>query len=72
MKEEKLHNNPFELAIIHMFSNGKQHLTLPVMKHWAEVGGEIREHYFYPIFVAHSKDNNLQGGFEETTDYNES
>ncbi|XP_058793240.1 leucine-rich PPR motif-containing protein, mitochondrial-like [Phymastichus coffea] len=59
--KDELHHNPFELTIIYMFTHNKQQRTLSIMKSWAETGAEIREHYFFPIFVAHSKDNNLQG-----------
>ncbi|XP_008215611.1 leucine-rich PPR motif-containing protein, mitochondrial [Nasonia vitripennis] len=61
MQEEKLNQNAFILAIYTAFTNDKHHLALPLLKALKESGAEIREHYFYPLFVSYSKVNNLQG-----------
>ena len=61
MKEEKLNDNSFEVAVYAAYKNNMHHLALPLMKAWKESGEEIREHYFFPIIVSFSKTNNLQG-----------
>lgn len=61
MHEENINKNSFILAIYTAFTNDKHHLALPLLKALKESGAEVREHYFYPLFVSYSKVNNLQG-----------
>lgn len=61
MKEENLNDEPFETAVRAAFLNNLHHLAPALFKAWKESGAEIREHYFYPLFVSYSKANNLQG-----------
>lgn len=61
MLEEKLNVTSFETAIQAAFKNKMHHMAIPLLKAHKESGGEIRELFFYPIFVSFGKSNNLQG-----------
>lgn len=59
--EEKFNNTPFQFALQIAFSNNMHHIALSLLKAHKASGGEIRELFFYPIFVSFGKSNNLQG-----------
>lgn len=61
MLNENMHSAPFNIAVQTSFQNNLHHLALPLMKAWKESGGEIREHFFFPLFVSFGNKKDWQG-----------
>ncbi|XP_063986919.1 leucine-rich PPR motif-containing protein, mitochondrial [Diachasmimorpha longicaudata] len=60
--DEGFHVRPFALVLYHILSqNANPSVAIPVMKAWEKRGGEIREHYFWPLLRAQARASNYQG-----------
>ncbi|XP_034947651.1 leucine-rich PPR motif-containing protein, mitochondrial-like [Chelonus insularis] len=62
LDEELQYNRAFRVALYQVLTRDpKLELASPLMKAWKEIGGEIREHYFWPLLVTEAKAGNMNG-----------
>ncbi|KAJ8667567.1 hypothetical protein QAD02_009230 [Eretmocerus hayati] len=54
-------NSLFSAAAYVAMTNNLHALALSLFRHWHKSGGEIREHFFFPIFVSCIRNNDLEG-----------
>ena len=61
LENSGVHVRAFSFATLMAFINGKVDLGFALLKAWKNHGGEIREHYFWPVLTAKGKSVNWQG-----------
>ncbi|XP_011495646.1 PREDICTED: uncharacterized protein LOC105360449 [Ceratosolen solmsi marchali] len=61
LKQEKIDARAFENAVYFSYQNDKPDFVIPLFEELKELGGDVREHYFFPYMVYNSKKNNLHG-----------
>jgi len=60
---EGSNSKAFEVATELALKNGSIDIALGMFKYLKENDHPIRQHYFWPIFVAKNKQNDLQGNY---------
>lgn len=58
---EETNPKAFEIATEMALKNGSVDLALGLFDYLKKKEQPIRQHYFWPLFVAKSKENNLEG-----------
>lgn len=62
IKKDFANEDPFKDAVYFYLFNGiNPSLTLEMMKAWFKAGGEIHDHFFWPLLVLESKASNVDG-----------
>ncbi|XP_074079043.1 leucine-rich PPR motif-containing protein, mitochondrial [Macrotis lagotis] len=61
LKEEKLHDAPFQFTLFCALKAKKTALAIDLMKTMKEQKAPIRPHYFWPLLTGHQKTKNIQG-----------
>ena len=61
MKEENYNDRTFDRALLHCYKVNMALYAIPIMKAMKQCNENVREHFFYPLFLFYSKSNNLQG-----------
>lgn len=61
MVSEGTNSKAFEIATEMALKNGSVDIALGMFEYLKENDQPIRQHYFWPIFVAKNKQNDLQG-----------
>ncbi|XP_015120373.1 leucine-rich PPR motif-containing protein, mitochondrial [Diachasma alloeum] len=62
LEDEGLHPRPFSIALYHVLSrNANPSVVIPLMNAWKKRGGQIREHYFWPVLRTEARASNYQG-----------
>ncbi|XP_057333425.1 leucine-rich PPR motif-containing protein, mitochondrial-like [Microplitis mediator] len=68
MEKEKLYSHAFSSTVYDYLTTGTDSTTvIEIMKAWAKAGGEIRDHFFWPLLVTEAKANNIDGMFDVLT-----
>ncbi|XP_011313948.1 leucine-rich PPR motif-containing protein, mitochondrial [Fopius arisanus] len=56
------HLRPHSFALYHLLSrNPSSSIAIPLMKNWEKQGGQIREHFFWPLLREKARASNYQG-----------
>lgn len=61
MTEEGINQRSFLSAINKSLANDMYDSSITFMKAWKDLGGQVREHYFYPIFKAYGETGQWEG-----------
>lgn len=61
LQQQGHHSRALEVATERALANGNVELSEDLLKAWKDNGGNIREHYFWPLIVTHGKASNYQG-----------
>ncbi|CAD6213205.1 GSCOCG00003964001-RA-CDS [Cotesia congregata] len=62
IKKDFANEDPFKEAVYFYLFNGiSPSSTLEMMKAWRKVGGQIHDHFFWPLLVLESKASNVDG-----------
>lgn len=62
LEDEGLHPRPYSVALFHVLArNATSTMAIPLMQAWEKKGGQIREHYFWPLLRSEARASNYQG-----------
>ncbi|XP_015588868.1 leucine-rich PPR motif-containing protein, mitochondrial isoform X2 [Cephus cinctus] len=61
LESKELNNQAFSVAIEASFLKGNAALSIQLLEAWKETGATIKQHFFWPLFVAHGNQSNFQG-----------